>query len=418
MVDIPRKSQARLRLIRRILYGVITLSAISGAGWYISQLEPAAPIVDLDQVWTDTVKRGPMLRQVRGLGKLVPEETRWVTATTNGRVENISLQPGARVAPDTVLLELSNSQLEQETVNAEWDWKAAQTSLEDLRVTLEDQQLTQTAEIARVESEYAQAVLRFEADSELAEDGLISSLELKLKKETAQQLSRRLEIERERFESRKKSIDAQLAVQQTRIDQLQAVYALKKSQLDQLEVRAGVRGVLQLVSVEVGQHVSPGANLARVANPNRLKAELNIAETQAKDIQEGQEVSIDTRNGIIPGRVSRIDPSVIDGTVTVDVRLEADLPKDARPELSVDGTIVLDRLEDVLYVGRPVQGQENSRIGLFKLDPDRTKAERVTVSLGTGSVNTIEIREGLKAGDEVILSDMTAQDGHDSIRLK
>ena len=418
MVDIPRKPQARLRLIRRILYGVITLSAISGAGWYISQLEPAAPIVDLDQVWTDTVKRGPMLRQVRGLGKLVPEETRWVTATTNGRVENISLQPGARVAPDTVLLELSNSQLEQETVNAEWDWKAAQTSLEDLRVTLEDQQLTQTAEIARVESEYAQAVLRFEADSELAEDGLISSLELKLKKETAQQLSRRLEIERERFESRKKSIEAQLAVQQTRIDQLHAVYALKKSQLDQLKVRAGVRGVLQLVSVEVGQHVSPGANLARVANPNRLKAELNIAETQAKDIQEGQEVSIDTRNGIIPGRVSRIDPSVIDGTVTVDVRLEANLPKHARPDLSVDGTIVLDRLEDILYVGRPVQGQENSRIGLFKLDPDRTKAERVTVSLGTGSVNTIEIREGLKAGDEVILSDMTAQDGHDSIRLK
>lgn len=418
MVDIPRKSQARPRLIRRILYGVIALSAISGAGWYVSRLKPAAPIVDLDQVWTDTVKRGPMLRQVRGLGKLVPEEIRWVTAATNGRVEEILLQPGAQVAPDTVLLELSNSQLEQETVNAEWDWKAAKTSLEDLKVTLENQQLTHEAEIARVESEYAQAVLRYAADSELAKDGLISNLELKLKKETAEQLDNRRQIEKKRFESSKKSIEAQLAVQQTRIDQLHALYALKKSQLDQLKVRAGVRGVLQLMSVEVGQQVAPGANLTRVANPNRLKAELNIPETQAKDIQIGQEVSIDTRNGIIPGKVSRIDPAVINGTVTVDVRLVAELPKGARPELSVDGTIVLDRLEDVLYVGRPVQGQENSRIGLFRLDADRKRAERVTISLGISSVNTIEIREGLNAGDEVILSDMTAQDGNNNIRLK
>lgn len=418
MVDIPRKSQKRQRLVRRIVYSVIILGAVGAIGWYLWRLEPAAPAVDLDQLWTDTVKRGPMLRQVRGLGKLVPEEIRWVTASTNGRVENILLEPGARVSPDTVLLELSNSQLEQETVNAEWDWKAALTSLEDLRVTLEDQQMTQSSEIARVESEYAQAVLRYEADSELAEDGLVSSLELKLKKETAEQLDNRLQIEKKRFESRKKSIEAQLAVQQTRIDQLHAVYALKKSQLDQLKVRAGVSGVLQLLSVEVGQQVAPGANLARVANPERLKAELNIAETQAKDIQTGQEVSIDTRNSIIPGIVSRIDPAVIDGTVTVDVKLEAELPKGARPDLSVDGTIVLDRLEDILYVGRPVQGQENSRIGLFKLNPDRTKAERVTVSLGTSSVNTIEVKQGLNPGDEVILSDMTAQDGFDHIRLK
>jgi HlyD family secretion protein len=328
------------------------------------------------------------------------------------------LEPCAHVSPDTVLLLLSNSQLEQETVSAEWDWKAAQTSLEDLKVTLEDRQLTQAAEIARVESEYAQAVLRYEADSELARDGLVSGLELELKKATTEQLDNRLRIEKKRFESSKKSIEAQLAVQQTRIDQLHAVYALKKSQLDQLKVRAGVRGVLQLVSVEVGQQVAPGANLARVANPDKLKAELNISETQARDIQTGQEVSIDTRSSIIPGRVSRIDPAVIDGSVTVDVRLEAELPKGARPEQSVDGTIVLERLEDVLYVGRPVQGQENSRIGLFKLDTDRKRADRVTVSLGTSSVNTIEVREGLNQGDEVILSDMTAQDGFDTIRLK
>jgi HlyD family secretion protein len=418
MVDIPRKSQSRLRWIRRILYSVIALSAISGTGWYISQLESAAPTVDLDQVWTDMVKRGPMLRQVRGLGRLVPEEIRWVTAATTGCVEIILLQPGARVAPDTVLLELSNSQLQQNTVSAEWDWKAAQTSLEDLKVTLENQRLTQEAGIAMAESEYTQAVLRYEADSELAKDGLVSSLELRLKKETLEQLNNRLQIEKKRFESSRKSIEAQLAVKLTRIDQLHAAYDLKKRQLDQLKVRAGVGGVLHIVSVEVGQQVSPGTNLARVANPDRLKAELKVAETQAKDIQVGQEVSIDTRNSIIPGKVSRIDPAVIDGTVTVDVKLEAELPKGARPDLSVDGTIVLDRLEDVLYVGRPVQGQEDSRIRLFKLDPDRTKAERVTVSLGTSSVNTIEVKEGLNQGDEVILSDMTAQEGYDSIRLK
>ncbi len=416
-MDIPRKSQARLRLIRRIIFSIIALGAIGGISWYVSQLEPADPPVDRAQVWIDTVKRGPMLRQVRGLGKLVPEEIRWVPAATEGRVEEIFLKPGARVAPNTILLELSNSQLEQETVNAEWDWKAAETSYEDLKVTLESEELTQVSEIARIESEYRQAQLRYEADLELAEQGLVSGLDLKLKKETAAQLDNRLRIEKKRLDIRKKSITAQLAVQQTRIEQLHAIYALKKSQLDQLQVRAGVNGVLQLLSVEVGQRVAPGTNLARVADPNRLKAELSIAETQAKDIQIGQEVSIDTRNSIIPGMVSRIDPAVIDGTVTVDVALKAELPKGARPDLSVDGTIVLERLEDVVYVGRPVQGQADSQIGLFKLDPDGKRAIRVTVKLGRSSVNTIEVKEGLKPGDQVILSDMTAQDGFDRIRL-
>jgi HlyD family secretion protein len=393
MVDIPRKSQARLRLMRRIAYGVIILCAIGGISWYASRLKPAAPPVDRATVWIDTVKRGPMLRQVRGLGKLVPEEIIWVPAATEGRVERRLLEPGARVRSDTILLELSNPQLEQETVNAEWDWKAEESSFADLKVRLERDQLTQAADMVKLESDHEQAVLRYEASSELDKDGLISGLDLKRDKADAQQLANRLQIEKQRLEINKESIAAQLAQQRTRIDQRHALYVLKNSQLDQLKVRAGVDGVLQLIQVDVGQRVSPGANLARVANPNKLKAELNIPETQAKDIQIGQEVSIDTRNGLIPGRVSRIDPAVKDGTVTVDVRMEGELPKGARPDLSVDGTIVLEKLDDIVYVGRPVQGQPESQVGIFKLDPDGKGASRVTVKLGRSSVNTIEIRD-------------------------
>ena len=407
-----------MRFIRRILYGLVAILALASTGWYVSRLEPAAPTVNLNDVWADTVKRGPMLCQVKGIGSLVPEEIRWITAATDGRVEKIVLAPGAHVSPDTVLLELSNSRLEQETLNAEWDWKAARTALEELKATLENQQLTQEAEIARIESEYKQAVLQYDVNVKLAEEGLVADLDVKLEKATVDQLENRLRIEKKRFEAGKKSIQAQLAVQQTRIDQRRAVYELGKSQMEQLKVCAGVDGVLQLLSVEVGQQVIPGASLARVVNSKKLKAELSIPETQAGDIQIGQEVSIDALNSSIPGKVSRIDPSVTDGMVTVDVRLEAELPKGARPDLSVYGTIVLDRLEDALYVGRPVQGRGNSQIGLFKLDRDRKQAERVTVTLGISSVNSIEVREGLNVGDEVILSDMTAKDGFDSIKLK
>ena len=417
MMDIPRKSQARLRWIRRIVLGVILLGAVGGLSWYVSRLKPAAPTVDRANIWIDTVKRGPMLRQVRGLGKLVPEEIRWVPASTEGRVEKKLLEAGARVTRDTILLELSNPQLEQETLNAEWDWRAAETSYADLKVKLESQQLTQTAETARIESEYQKAVLGYEAYLALARDGLVPNLDLKLKKATAEQLAQSLQIEKQRLKINQESSRAQLAVQRTRIDQAQALYALRKSQRDQLKVRAGVEGVLQQLPVEVGQRVALGANLARVANPDKLKAELNIAETQAKDIQLGQEVSVDTRNGVIPGRVSRIDPAVKDGTVTVDVRLEEELPKGARPDLSVDGTIVLEKLENVVYVGRPVQGQPDSLVSIFKLDRDGKHAARVSVKLGRSSVNTIEVKEGLKPGDQVILSDMAEQDGSDRIRL-
>ncbi len=416
-MDIPRKSQARRRLIQRIVYGIIFLGAIGGISWYVFRLKPADPSVERATVWIDTVKRGPMLRQVRGLGTLVPEEIRWIPAVTEGRVERRLIQPGARIEPDTVIMELSNPQLQQETLNAEWDWKAGQTSYNDLKVKLESQQLNQEADAAKIESDYQQALLRHEADAELQKLGLVPDLTVKLEKVTAEQLGSRLLVEKKRLEINKESTTAQLAVQQTKVEQLKAVYELKKSQLDQLKVRAGVSGVLQVLGVEVGQRVAPGTNLARVADPRRLKAELKIAETQAKDIQIGQASSIDTRNGIIPGHVIRIDPSVQNGTRTVDVALEGDLPKGAVPDLSVDGTIVLESLSDVVFVGRPVQGQPDSQVGLFKLEPDGKAAARTVVKLGRSSVSTIEIRDGLKPGDQVILSDMTAQDGYNRIRL-
>jgi HlyD family secretion protein len=405
-------------LIKRILIGTFIVCAMGGSYWYVSRLKPAAPQVDRATVWIDTVKRGNIPRQVRGLGKLVPEEIRWVPAATEGRVERKLLEAGAKVSPDTILLELSNQQLEQETVNAEWDWKAAQSSYEDLKVRLDSEQLNKEADMARLESDHEQAKLKYEASLELHRNGLISTLDLKQGEANAKQLANRLQIERKRLEIYKESMAAQLAEQRTRIDQRRAAYSLKKSQLDQLKVRAGVEGVLQELPIDVGQRVGSGTNLARVANPNKLKAELNIPETQAKDVQLGQEVSIDTRNGIIPGEVSRINPAVKDGTVTVDVRLKAELPKGARPDLSIDGTIVLERLVDVVYVGHPAQGQANSQVSLFKLNPDGKSAERITVKLGRSSVNIIEIKEGLKPGDQVILSEMAEYDNVDSIRLE
>jgi HlyD family secretion protein len=415
-MDIPRKSQARRRLIQRIGLGIILLGAVGGISWYVSRLKPADPSVERATVWIDVVKRGDMLRQVRGLGTLVPEDIRWLPSVTEGRVENRLVQPGAHVKADTIILELSNPQLEQETMNSEWDWKAAVTTYSNLTVQLERDQLTQEASTAKIQSDYVQAVLRHQADAQLAKDGLVPELNVRLEKETANQLANQLEIEKKRLEINKESIRAQLAVQQAKVEQFKAVYELKKSQLDQLKVRAGVAGVLQVVPVEVGQRVTVGFNLARVADPRKLKAELKIPETQAKDVQIGQVASIDTRNGIIAGHVIRIDPSVQSGTVTVDVALEGELPAGARPDLSVDGTIVLEELKNIVYVGRPVQGQPESQIGLFKLDEDGKRAVRTVVKLGRTSVNTIEIREGLKPGDQVILSDMSANDGFDRIR--
>jgi HlyD family secretion protein len=416
-MDVPRTGAKRNRLIRRIIYASIALITIPLITYGLSQLKPAAPPVEMATLWPDTVKRGPMLRQHRGLGTLVPEEILWIPAQTEGRVERILVRPGAEVKPDTILLILSNPQLELEANDAEWQVKQAEANLTDLRVKLESQRLEQESVAARIQSEYVQAKLKADLEHKLDEQGLTSELSVKTAKATAEELANRARIEKQKVAISGDSIEAQLAAQQVQIAKLKAAYQLKKQQVEELHVRAGTVGVLQQLPVEVGQQLTLGTVLAKVAQPWKLKAELKIAETQAKDIVIGQKAQIDTRNGFIEGRVSRIDPAVVNGTVTVDVKLEGELPSGARPDLSVEGTIELERLDDVLYVGRPVFGQPNSTVTLFKVEPDGREAVRVQVKLGRSSVNTIEVLDGLSVGDKVILSDMSAQDAHNRIRL-
>lgn len=422
-MDVPRKGAARSRLIRRIVIITIFVLAIPLITWGLSRLKPAAPPVERATVWIDGVKRGPMLRQVRGLGTLVPEEVLWIPALTDGRVEKILVRPGAVVEPNTELLVLSNPQLELEALNAEWQVKTAEANYQDLAARLQNQKLDQQAAAARVSSEYANAKLNSDVEARLGENGLTSDVKVKTTKALADELANRSAIEVQKITSVGQSIDAQLAAQRVQIEKLRAEFNLKRQQVNQLHVRAGAHGVLQQLGatattpVEVGQRLTAGAILAKIAQPSKLKAELKIAETQAKDILIGQLAQIDTRNGVVQGRVSRIDPAVQNGTVTVDVRLEGQLPNGARPDLSVDGTVELERLNEVVYVGRPVFGQPNSVITLFRLEPDGKEATRVQVKLGRSSVNTIEVVEGLRVGDQVILSDMSAQDAHNRIRL-
>lgn len=416
-MDIPRPDAARKRRLRRVLYGVAGIILIPLITWGLSTLKPAAPTVEKATVWPDTVKRGPMLIQVRGLGTLVPEEILWIPATTDGRVVRRFVLPGSPVTADTVVLELANPELEQLALDAEWQLRAAQAQLNSLKAQLESQLLDQKAAAATVQSEYQQAKLNAEKDEELAKLGLGASLNVKLSKAKAEALTTRNSIEQQRLQVSSDSVQAQLDAQKARVEQLRALYELKRTQLDSLRVRAGAEGVLQELPVEVGQRVAAGTILAKVAQPTHLKAQLKIPETQAKDVQIGQVASIDTRNGIIPGRVMRVDPAVQNGTVTVDVKLEGALPKGARPDLSVDGTIEIERLTDVLYVGRPAFGQPNSTVGIFKLEPGGKEATRVQVKLGRTSVNTVEILGGLQLGDQVILSDMSAWDAFNRIRL-
>ncbi|HJO39751.1 MAG: efflux RND transporter periplasmic adaptor subunit [Vicinamibacterales bacterium] len=418
MVDIPRPELARKRKVRRIIYTVVTVAAVALITLGVSRLQPAAPSVDRAVVYMDTVQRGSMLRQVRGTGTLVPEEIRWIPALTDGRVERIILRPGVTVEPDTVILELSNPELEQQLAEAQLLLRAAEADYENLRVKLDSDLLTQRAGAATVEAEYQQARLQAEADTQLAADGLTSDLIMRISVSRAQELGTRTGIEQERLSIASESAAAQLAAQDARVEQVRSTYQLRIDQVERLHVRAGDPGVLQVVPVEVGQSVTPGMNLARVADPTNLKAELRIAETQAKDIQIGQVARVDTRNGVIGGHVSRIDPAVQNGTVTVDVILEDDLPRGARPDLTVDGTVELERLVDVLYVGRPAFGQEESTIGLFRMLNEDGDAARVAVRLGRSSVNTIEILEGLNEGDQVVLSDMSAWDAFDRVRLR
>jgi HlyD family secretion protein len=418
-MDIQRPSSvARNKRIRHIIFGVVALVAIGLITVALSRLKPAAPTVDRGTAYLDTVKRGPMVRQVRGLGTLVPEDIRWIPAATDGRVERIVVYPGTPVTPDTVILELVNPTQTQALLEAEQQLKAAEAQYANLQVTVANDLLAQEAATSAVRADSRQAKLQAEADAELAKEGLISPLTMKLSAVRAENLQAREQIEQKRYSAMRDSSQSRLAVQQAEVNRLRALVGLRQSQVSQLHVRAGITGMLQQVPVEVGQQVGPGTNLARVADQGHLKAQLKIAETQAKDILIGQAASIDTRNGVIPGRVSRIDPAVQNGTVTVDVALQGELPKGARPDLSVDGTIELERLDDILYVGRPTYGQEQSVISLFRLDEDGVTFTRTKVAIGKTSVNTVEVKSGLKQGDQVILSDMSQYDAFDRVRVK
>ncbi len=415
-MDIPRPNAAKEKRRKRIMIGGAVALALIGVTVLIARLKPAAPTVDRNLVWIGTVERGPMVRQVRGLGTLVPEEIRWIAARTEGRVDRIILRPGAPVTPDSVILVLANPAVTQAAIDAESQLKSSEADLENVKMQLQRGVLDAEAALASAKSEYETTRLQAEVNDELFKDGLVSSLEQRRSRVIADDAATRYGIEQKRFAFVKESTAPQLAVKEAEVDRVRAQAILRRDEADALQVRAGMTGVLQLLPVDVGQQVQPGGNLARVADPTKLKAEVRIAETQAKDIQIGQEASIDTRNGIVSGHVKRIDPSVQNGTVTVDVTLEGTLPKGARPDLSVDGTIELERLADVVFVGRPAFGQERSTVGIFKLDGDGY-AERTQVELGRSSVNNIEIVKGLKPGDRVILSDMSQWDANDRIRL-
>ena len=417
-MDIVRTDAKRKRRIRRSVYiaGVLIVVTLVTVG--LSRLKPAAPSVDGGTLYSDTVKRGPMLRDMRGLGTLVPETIRFVPATTDGRVEQRLLLPGTPVKPDTVIMILSNPQLEQTTVDADFQLKGAEAEYNNLKAQLENQLMDQRAKAAGVRSDYHQAKLQADTNEQLYKLGLTSDLILKVSQVKAEELEKQNDIAQKQVDTFAQSIEAQLAVQQSKVEEQRALAKLKHEQLNQLHVRPGIEGVLQELDVEVGQQVTAGTALARIVQPSHLKAALKIAETQAKDLVIGQKASVDTHNGVIPGHVTRIDPSSQGGTVTVDVSLDGPLPQGARPDLSVEGTIEIERLTDVLYVGRPVHGEANSTVGLFKEVNDGTEAVRVQVKLGRTSVNTVEIVQGLQLGDKVILSDMSAWDNFDRVRLK
>jgi HlyD family secretion protein len=418
-MDIARPEFKREKRRRQIIWLVVGMVLLAGVTFGISRLKPAAPEVERSTVWTDTVKHGSMLRQVRGLGSLIPSQefTRQIPAETEATVVRILMLPGSQVKSDSILLEMSNPQVEQAAVDAGLQLKAAEAEYQNLAVKLQSDLMSEKAGAATVNADYTQAQLQAETDKALVDLGVISGQAYKNSKSKADELTTRNKIEDERLDIGQKSIEAQLAEQQAKVDQIRALAELKQKQLDALKVRAGIEGVLVDLPLQVGQHVLPGAELAKVVQPNHLIAELKVAETQARDVQIGQPAQVDTHNGTVGGTVMRVDPAVQNGTVTVDVKLTGDLPKGARPDLSVDGTIDLERLDNVLYVGRPAFGQESSTITLFKLDPDGKGAVRVPVKVGRASVNSIQILEGLHEGDTVILSDMSRSDNTDRIRL-
>ena len=427
-MDVPRKNAHRNKIIRWTVGTTVSVAVLSAAGVWVHRIKPAAPPVDMSTLWPDTVRRGDMTREVHGLGTLVPIDTMLITATTDGRVERILIRPGTPVKADSLVMILTSPELETTLLSKQFTLKAAQADFDNLRVTLEKNVMDMKSKVAQVAGDFQTAQAQADRDAQLLKDGLGSSIDAKISATKAQTLKEQLEIEQQRLEVNKKADEAQLAASKVKVEQLQAEYNLTRSQVDQLKVRAGFDGMLEalpapLTPVEEGQKVTAGTPLGKVAQPTHLKAELKIAETQVKDIAIGQSAVVDTRlagggwNGLIDGKVARIDPSILNGTVTVDVALKGPLPPVLRPDLSVDGTIQLEKLTDVVYVGRPIIGQENATVQLFKIDSDGKYANKVKVTFGKASVNTIEVKSGLNVGDRVILSDMSSVDQYDRIKL-
>jgi len=416
-MDIQRPSQAKEKLRKRLIMGGLVGAALIAVTVVLGRLKPAVPTVDRSLVWVEAVKRGPMVRQVHGPGTLVPVDIRWIAARTQGRVERIVLLPGAIVEPDSVILVLSNPDVTQAALDTESQLKAGEADYANLKVTVQRDVLQSESEAANAKANFEQSSLKAQVNDQLFTDGLVSELDLRLSKVTAEQAAELNVIAQKRYTFSKDSVVSQLAVKQAEVDRLRAQAKLKLAEADALNVRAGMKGILQVVPVEVGAQVQPGANLARVADPTRLKAEIQIAETQAKDVQIGQVSEIDTRNGIATGKVSRVAPSVQNGTVTVEVALAGELPHGARPDLSVDGVVELEHLDDVVFVGRPAFGQEHQSTNIFRLEQDGVYASRTPVQFGRSSVNSIEIVKGLEPGDKVILSDMSQWDAHERIKL-
>ena len=417
-MDIVRPEIKHKKKMRRIAYIAAAVVLIPLMTYALSRLKPAAPSVDGGTVWTGTVKRGPMLRDVRGLGTLVPETIRLIPAATDGQVQQRYLLPGTPVKASTVILDLRNPTLQQEALDAEYQLKGAQAQYEQTKAQLQNQLMDKRTQAASISSQYRTAEMVRQTKEQLGANGLAPQLDVKTAQVQAEELAKENDLAQKEVVTFENSIAAQLAVQDASVNQKRAMYDLKKSQLDELHIRPGIDGMLQELDVEVGQKVTMGTVLARVAQPTHLKAQLKIAETQAKDILIGQKATVDTHNGIIPGHVIRIDPAVVNGTVTVDVGLDGPLPTGARPDLSVEGTVEIERLADVLFVERPVHGEANSTVGIFKVIDDGKEASRVQVQLGRTSVNSVEIVKGLEIGDKVILSDMSAWDNYDRVQLK
>lgn len=421
-MDIKREGVAKKKRIKLAIYIVLAVALLGSGTYYLNKLQPAAPSVEWATIWPGTVKRGPMLRDVKGSGTLEPEDIVLVPAPNEGQISKINVDSGDRVKPDTILMVLKNPDMELAANDLDWQIKKAEASLTDTRVQLESKRLDQQSVVAAVESDLKQAQLNKDTDQELLKMGLKADLDVKLSVAKWENLQQKADIEKKKLDNMGDSINAQLDSQNVQIEQLKAQQQLKKQQFADLIIRAGIDGIVQEMTYmgnpyQVGQRVHQGDVLAKVAQPSKLKAEIKIAETQAKDIALGQVAQIDTRNGIVPGHVIRIDPNVVNGTRMVDCKLDGPLPPGAVPDLSVDGVIEIERLTDVIYVDRPVFGQPNSQVSLFKIYPDQSGADRVTVRFGRASVNSIEVLDGLKVGEQVVLSDMSAQDQNQRIRF-